>query len=104
MWQGLSHGPSYCQAASAGLSESFGQAVLNILLMIVMITVNLGVINLLPLPALDGGRLLFLIWEGVTRHPVPAKYEGYVHAVGFVLFIGLTVVIAFNDIVRIVQG
>ena len=92
------------QAASAGLSESFGQAVLNILLMIVMITVNLGVINLLPLPALDGGRLLFLIWEGVTRHPVPAKYEGYVHAVGFVLFIGLTVVIAFNDIVRIVQG
>ena len=92
------------QAASAGLSESFGQAVLNILLMIVMITVNLGVINLLPLPALDGGRLLFLLWEGVTRHPVPAKYEGYVHAVGFVLFIGLTVVIAFHDIFRIVQG
>ncbi|MFQ9910014.1 MAG: site-2 protease family protein [Acutalibacter sp.] len=75
-----------------------------ILLMIVMITVNLGVINLLPLPALDGGRLLFLLWEGVTRHPVPAKYEGYVHAVGFVLFIGLTVVIAFHDIFRIVQG
>ena len=91
------------QAASAGLSESFGQAVLNILLMIVMITVNLGVINLLPLPALDGGRLLFLLWEGVTRHPVPAKYEGYVHAVGFVLFIGLTVVIAFHDFFRIAR-
>ena len=92
------------QAASAGLAEGFGQAVLNILLMIVMITVNLGIVNLLPLPALDGGRLLFLLWEGVTRHPVPAKYEGYVHAVGFVLFIGLTVVIAFHDIFRIVQG
>ncbi len=80
------------------MAEGFGQAVLNILLMIVMFTVNLGIVNLLPLPALDGGRLLFLLWEGVTRHPVPAKYEGYVHAVGFVLFIGLTVVIAFHDI------
>ena len=59
------------QAASAGLAQGFGQAVLNILLMIVMITVNLGIVNLLPLPALDGGRLLFLVWEGVTRHPVP---------------------------------
>lgn len=92
------------QAASAGLAVGFGQAVLNMLLIMVMFTVNLGVINLLPLPALDGGRLLFLIWEGVTRRPVPAKYEGYVHAVGFVLLIGLMVVVAFNDIVRIVQG
>ena len=92
------------QAASAGLAVSFGQAVLNMLLIMVMLTVNLGVINLLPLPALDGGRLLFLIWEGVTRHPVPAKYEGYVHAVGFILIIGLTIVVAFNDIFRIVQG
>lgn len=92
------------QAASAGLAQGFGQAVLNILLMIVMITVNLGIVNLLPLPALDGGRLLFLVWEGVTRHPVPAKYEGYVHAAGFILLIGLMVVIAFHDIFRIVQG
>lgn len=92
------------QAASAGLAQGFGQAVLNVVLIMVMITVNLGVVNLLPLPALDGGRLLFLIWEGVTRRPVPAKYEGYVHAVGFVLILGLMVVIAFNDILRIVQG
>ena len=92
------------QAASAGLAQGFGQAVLNILLMIVMFTVNLGIVNLLPLPALDGGRLLFLVWEGVTRHPVPAKYEGYVHAAGFILLIGLMVVIAFHDIFRIVQG
>ena len=92
------------QAAAAGLAESFGQAVLNMLLIMVMLTVNLGIVNLLPLPALDGGRLLFLIWEGVTRHPVPAKYESYVHAVGFVLFLGLMVVIAFHDVFRIVQG
>lgn len=92
------------QAASAGLAQSFGQAVNNILLMMVMLTVNLGIVNLLPLPALDGGRLLFLIWEGVTRKPVPQKYEGYVHAAGFVLLLGLMVVIAFNDILRIVTG
>ena len=92
------------QAASAGLAQSFAQAVNNILLMMVMLTVNLGIVNLLPLPALDGGRLLFLIWEGVTRKPVPQKYEGYVHAAGFVLLLGLMVVIAFNDILRIVTG
>lgn len=92
------------QAAGAGLSQGFGQALMNILYMMTMITVNLGIINLLPLPALDGGRLLFLIWEGVTRKPVPAKYEGYVHAAGFMLLIGLMVLVTFHDIFRIVTG
>lgn len=92
------------QAAGAGLAEGFGQAVSNIVVMMVMITVNLGIINLLPLPALDGGRLLFLIWEGVTRRPVPARYEGYVHAAGFILLIGLMVLVTFHDIWRIFTG
>jgi len=92
------------QAAGAGLEQGFGQAVMNILLMIIMITVNLGIVNLLPLPALDGGRLLFLLWEAVTRKPVPQKYEGYVHAAGFVLLMALMVVITFSDIWRIIQG
>lgn len=92
------------QAAGAGLEQGFGQAVSNILLMIIMITVNLGVVNLLPLPALDGGRLLFLLWELVTRKPVPQKYEGYVHAAGFVLLLGLMAVVAVNDVLRIVRG
>ncbi len=90
--------------AEAGLQESFGAAVNNILMMIILITVNLGVVNLLPLPALDGGRLLFLLWEAVTRHPVPQKYEAWVHAAGFVLLIGLMLVVTFNDILRIVRG
>lgn len=92
------------QAAGAGLSEGFGQAVSNIVFMMIMITVNLGVVNLLPLPALDGGRLMFLIWEGITRKPVPAKYEGYVHAAGFMLLIGLMVLVTFHDIWRIITG
>lgn len=92
------------QAAEAGLAEGFAQAVSNIISMMILITVNLGIVNLLPLPALDGGRLLFLIWEGVTRKPVPPKYEGYVHGAGFVLLIALMIVITFNDIVRMVTG
>ncbi len=92
------------QAAGAGLQQGFLPAVNNIVLMIIMITVNLGVVNLLPLPALDGGRLLFLLWEGITRKPVPQKYEGYVHAAGFFLLMALMAVITFSDILRIFRG
>ncbi len=92
------------QAAGAGLETGFGQALENIFYMIILITVNLGVVNLLPLPALDGGRLLFLLWEAVTRRPVPQKYEGYVHAAGMVLLMALMVVLTFNDVIRIFQG
>ena len=92
------------KVAGMGLAESFGKAVSNILYMIIMITVNLGVVNLLPLPALDGGRLLFLLWEAVTRKPVPQKYEGWIHGAGFVLLMVLMVVITFSDIWRIFTG
>lgn len=92
------------QAAGAGLEQGFGEAVYNLLQVIILITVNLGVVNLLPLPALDGGRLLFLLWEAITRKPVPQKYEGWVHAAGFALLMGLMVVLTFNDILRIIRG
>lgn len=72
-----------------------------LVMLMVMITVNLGVFNLLPLPALDGGRLLFLVWEGVTRKPLPSKYEGVVHLVGLVLLMALMLVISYSDITRI---
>lgn len=88
--------------AQMGLESGFGEAVNNILYMMILITVNLGVVNLLPLPALDGGRLLFLLWELITRKPVPPKYEGYVHAIGFILLIGLMLVVTGNDIWRII--
>ena len=67
-----------------------------------LITVNLGIFNLLPVPALDGGRLLFLLIEAIRRKPVPAKYEGWVHAAGFVLLIGFMIVVTFNDIGRLI--
>jgi len=92
------------QAASAGLQSGFGAAVNNILLMMVIITVNLGIVNLLPLPALDGGRLLFLLVEGIRRKPINPKYEGWVHAAGFFLLMAFMLLITFNDIVRLVTG
>ncbi len=76
-------------------------SVRSLLMLIVMITVNLGVFNLLPIPGLDGGRLMFLIFEGVTRHPVPAKYEGIVHFVGLVLLMLFMLVVTFGDITKL---
>ncbi len=71
-----------------------------LVMLMVMITVNLGVFNLLPLPALDGGRLVFLVWEGITRKPVPAKAEGIVHFVGIVLLLLLMLVVTYSDITK----
>ena len=71
-----------------------------LVMLMVLITVNLGVFNLLPLPALDGGRLVFLLIEGITRKKVPAKYEGIVHLVGMVLLILLMLVATYSDITK----
>lgn len=85
------------QAVSSG-------SLTNLLTIMAFITINVGVANLLPLPALDGGRFLFLAVEAVRRKPVNPKYEGYVHAAGLVLLLLLMVVVTYNDIARIVHG
>ena len=91
-----------------GTTQAIGQASsygLGSLLMIVgFITVNLGVFNLLPFPALDGGRLLFLVVEMIRRRPVPARYEGYVHAAGFLLLMALMVTVTYQDILRLIAS
>ena len=75
-----------------------------VLWLIFIISLNLGIMNLLPLPALDGGRLLFLIIETIRRKPIPPEKEGAVHAVGMVLLLGLFVVLTYHDIVKLVTG
>lgn len=93
-------------AGPIGTTAAVGQAVSEgpgtLLYMVALIAVNLGVVNLFPLPALDGGRLLFLIIEGIRRKPVNPKYEGYVHFAGFVLLMLLMLVVTYNDIIRLV--
>ncbi len=69
--------------------------------LIMMISVNLGIFNLLPLPALDGGRLVFLIIEGIRRKPVPPEKEGMVHFVGIACLMVLMVIITVGDISKI---
>lgn len=74
--------------------------VLTFLNLATLLTVNIGVINLLPLPALDGGRLVFLIIEAIRGKPVPPEKEGMVHLAGIIALLALMVVVMFNDIGR----
>lgn len=66
-------------------------------------TINVGIFNLLPLPALDGGRLMFLIVEGIRRKPVKPEHEGMVHFIGLALLMFLMLIITSNDIIRIIK-
>lgn len=72
--------------------------VLNVIYFIILISANLGVMNLLPFPALDGGRLLFLLVELVTRKPIPKEKEAFVHAIGFVILFIVMILVTFKDI------
>lgn len=84
----------YKEAAPAGWQA----VVLNLLNIAILLSANLGVMNLLPLPALDGGRLVFLAVEAVRRKRVPPEKEGMVHFAGFALLMVLMVVVMYNDI------
>ena len=66
-----------------------------------LLSANLGVMNLLPIPALDGGRLVFLAVEAVRRKRIPPEKEGMVHFAGFALLMLLMVVVMFNDIMKL---
>ena len=66
--------------------------------LIALISVNLGVVNLLPIPGLDGSRLLFLLVEAIRRRPVKRELEGAIHATGFILLMGLMIVLTYKDI------
>ena len=68
------------------------------------LAVNIGVMNLLPIPALDGGRTLFVIFEMIFRKPVPRDKEGIIHFIGFALLILLMLYATYNDIIRIFKG
>ncbi len=85
------------------ITEAAETGAYNFLYMFVFISVNLGIFNLLPLPALDGGRLFFQFVELIRRKPIPPRIEGYVHFAGILLLMLLMVVVTFQDITRIVS-
>ncbi len=87
-------GETYAQTKQYG----FSTVLVNMLNIALMLTVNLGVLNLLPIPALDGGRLIFILLEIIRGKPVPRDKEALVHFIGMIFFIILIVLVFFNDI------
>ncbi len=83
-------------AASNAVASGVGFDI--IVYIMALISINVGVFNLLPIPALDGGRLFFILIEAIRRKPIPAKYESFIHAAGLALLLLLMVIITFNDI------
>ena len=84
------------QAASYGWQD--------LLQMLALITINLGILNLLPFPALDGGKVVFLAIEGITGHAVPEKLQGSLTVAAFALLFGLMIFATYNDIIRLITG
>ena len=71
--------------------------------LLVVISINLGMMNLLPIPGLDGSRFLFMVLEAIRRKPVPPKKEAMVHLAGYVLLFGLMIFFTFKDVMRLFQ-
>lgn len=91
------------EAAKTGLETSFLDAVLNILYIMMIITVNLGVVNMLPFPALDGGRFLFLLIEAIFKKPIPRKAEAFVNAAGLALLLLFMLIITVKDVWQLIS-
>ena len=72
--------------------------------MTMLLSSTLGIMNLLPIPALDGGRILFLLVEAILRKPLNRTIEAYIHFGGFVLLMIFMVFILYNDIVNLIFG
>ncbi len=90
-------GDSYEEAKTEGTL----MVVMQMLYWAILLSANLGVMNLLPIPALDGGRLVFLVIEAITRRRVNPNVEGMIHFAGFVLLMMLMVFVMFNDVMRL---
>ena len=88
-----------------GVTEAVGTAAksgpLNLFFFVSYISINLGVFNLLPFPALDGGRLIFLIIEGIRRKPVDRRIEGYVNFVGIMILFTFMAYVSFKDVIKL---
>ena len=84
------------------VGETAKLGIINLIYLTGYLSINVGFINLLPIPAFDGGRILFLIIEKIRRKPINVKVENTIHAVGLALLMILMVAITYNDIVRFI--
>lgn len=88
-------------AAKEGMANGILAGILNVSSLAALISINLGVVNLLPLPALDGGRIFFIILELLRRKPIDKQKEGFVHFVGFALLMLLMIAVTFFDLEKL---
>ncbi len=86
----------------AVVGEAMQEGVVNLVSLAAIISVNLGIINLLPIPALDGSRIMFLILEGIRGKPIDPQKEGFIHFIGFTLLILIMILVVFQDIRRLI--
>ncbi len=84
------------------IANAAKQSLQNLLPLMAFISINLGIFNLFPIPALDGGRLVFILYEMIFRKPVPQKYESLVHTIGFVVLIGFMILILVKDVLGLI--
>lgn len=94
-------GPVGVVSAMSTVAQS---GLMDFLFFTAFLAVNIGIMNLLPIPALDGGRIFFVLVELIFRKPIPIEKEAIVHFVGFILLIGLMIFATWNDIWRIFTG
>ena len=87
----------YQESASSGAFY----VLMNMISISILLSANLGVMNLLPIPALDGGRLVFLLIELIIRKRVPEKYESRIHLAGFMFLLAIMVLVMFNDVIKL---
>ncbi|MBQ3663910.1 MAG: site-2 protease family protein [Clostridia bacterium] len=88
----------------AYISEAVRYGFEPILQLSILINISLGIMNLLPIPALDGGRILFFVVEAISGKPIDRNKEGLIHMIGFILLIGLIVFLTYNDISNLISG
>jgi regulator of sigma E protease len=86
------------------VGEWYQLGIAHLLYFIAIISINLAVINMIPIPALDGGRLVFVLIEALIRRPIPEVIGNTLNTIGFLALIALMVVVTYNDIVRLVQS
>ena len=89
------------EETQSAAQQSQGAAWLTYAQLLVLISVNLGLFNLIPIPGLDGSRIVFLAIEGIRRKPVPQKVEAYIHMGGYALLFGLMIFMTFKDVLKI---
>lgn len=85
------------------VGEAAESGLLTLMSFVAFISINIGFINMLPIPALDGSKLMFLLIEGIRGKKLPVEKEGYIHFVGFVVLIGFMLFISYKDILRVLR-